>query len=327
MHRFATALCVAFSLAVLSAQAAAIGIAVANGSFRVDSSLIVGNATLFEGNTLETERASSELKLSSGAHLRLGANSRGRIFSDRLELHAGLGELEAANGFWIEARGLRIRPEEPGSAGRVAVTGARGIQALALAGSFRVTTSDGTVVALLAPGRALEFEPQAVTGAQAAFEMTGCLERREGRFVLRDPISGVTEEVRGDRLESNLGRMVQVTATVVPGAKPVEGALEVIQINRMRRVSGECAVSPAPAPAAAKPTAPPAVPAEAPSAAKPAAPPAATPAPASAPQARRPGMSPASKAVIAGVIIGGAGAGAVVYWKTQQNANKGTISR
>jgi len=38
-------------------------------------------------------------------------------------------------------------------------------------------------------------------------------------------------------------------------------------------------------------------------------------------------MSAGAKAVIAGVIIGGAGAGAVVYWKTQQNENKGTISR
>jgi hypothetical protein len=324
MPRLAVALCVLLFLSVISTQAAAIGIAMAHGSFRVDSSLVVGNTTLFEGNTLETERASSELELSSGAHVRLGADSRGRVFGDRIELQKGLTELEAGKGYWIEARGLRFHPAEPGSAGRVALTGGRGLQALALAGSFRVTAADGTVVALLAPGRALEFEPQAVTGVQAPFQMTGCLERRDGGYVLRDPISGVTEEVRGEGLASNAGRMVEVMATIVPGEKPVAGALEVIQINRMRRVSGECVLPPAPA--AAKPAPPPAT-AEAPPAAQPAAPPAAAPTPPAPAQARKPGMSAGSKAVIAGVIIGGAGAGAVVYWKTQQNADKTPISR
>ena len=317
MPRLAAALCVSLFFFVMSTQAAAIGIAMAHGSFRVDSSLVVGNTTLFEGNTLETERASSELELSSGVHLRLGADSRGRVFGDRLELQRGLTELVAGKGYWFEARGLRFHPQEPGSAGRVALTGGRRLQALALAGSFRVTAADGTVVALLAPGRALEFEPQAVTGVQAPFQMTGCLERRDGRFVLRDPISGVTEEVRGEGLSSNAGRMVEVVATVVPGEKPITGALEVIQINKMRRVSGECVLPPAPPPATA----------EAPPATQPATPPAAAPTPPAPAEARKPGMSAGSKAVIAGVIIGGAGAGAVIYWKTQQNAEKTPISR
>jgi hypothetical protein len=320
MHRLAVALCACFVLSGMSSQAAVIGFAVAQGSFRVDSSPVVGNATLFEGSTLETGRASSDLKLTGGVHVRLGADSRGTVHGDRLELQKGLTELEAGKGYWIEAYGLHIYPEKPRSAGRVAVTGDRKIQVLALAGSFRVTAADGTVVALLAPGRALEFEPQAVTGAQAPFQMTGCLERRNGRYVLRDPISGVTEEVRGERLESNVGRMIEVVATVVPGAKPVEGALEVIQISRMRRVSGECV----PPPAAAKPAPPPA--AQAPPATPPTAPPAAPPPSAPAPAPRQ-GMSAGAKAVIAGVIIGGAGAGAAVYWRTQRSEEKGTISR
>jgi len=324
MHRPAVALCVFFFLLAMSSQAASIGIAMAHGSFRVDDSLVIGNTTLFEGNTLETERASSELELAGGAHLRLAPDSRGRVFGDRLELQKGLTELEGGGSYWIEARGLRIQPEGSGSAGRVAVAGNRRIQALALAGSLRVSVADGTVVALLLPGSALEFEPQAVTGAQAPFQMTGCLERRGGGFVLRDPISGVTEEVRGEGLTSNVGRMVEVVATVVPGEKPVTGALEVIRITRMRRVSGECVLPPAaPAPKAAPP-APPGAAAKAPPATQPTPPAAAPSAPA---QPAKHGMSAGAKAVIAGVIIGGAGAGAVVYWRTQQNENKGTISR
>jgi len=317
MHRLAIALCASLLFTLLPAHGAAIGVAVANGSFRVDDSMVAGNATLFDGSQLETALASSEVRLSGGVHMRLAAGSRGRVFRDRLVLEKGLGELESGSGYRIEALGLRVLPEGDNASGRVAVTAERKLQALALTGSLRVTAADGTVVALLTPGNALEFAPQAVTGVQAPFQMTGCLEAREGRLVLRDPLTGVTEEVRGDRLDREVGRMIEVTATVVPGAQPVAGALEVIQVSRFRRVSGECAL--AAAPPAAKPAAvPPQQPAAQP-------PPAAKPA--SPPQAAKGGMSTGTKAVIAGVVVGGAGAGAYVYWKTTQNESPSPISR
>jgi hypothetical protein len=275
---------------------------------------------LFEGNTLETGVASSDVEISGDVRLRLGADSRGRVFRDRLVLEKGRGELARGSGYWIEALGLHILAGGPDSAGRVAIDGSRKVQAAALAGSLRVTAGDGTVVALLKPGMALEFEPQEVTGAQAPFQMTGCLERRAGRLVVRDPVSGVIEEVRGDRLEGEIGRMIDVTATIVPGVQPVEGALEVIRVTRVRRAAGEC-VTPAETPAAAKPVAAPPAPPQAT---------APSPVPATPPAASQPahaGMSAGSKVLIAGVIVGGAGAGAVVYLKVRQSDNKAPISR
>jgi hypothetical protein len=281
--------------------------------------MVVGNATLFDGSQVETAVASSEVRLSGGVRIRLAADSRGRVFRDRLVLEKGLGELESGSGYRIEALGLRVFPEGNNASGRVAVTAERKLQALALTGTLRVTVADGTVVALLVPGHALEFAPQAATGVQAPFQMTGCLETREGRLVLRDPLTGVTEEVRGDRLDREVGRMIEVTAAVVPGAQPVAGALEVIQVSRFRRVSGECALPTAPAeaqPAAAPPLQQQPA-ARAPAAAKPTPP----------PPVAKGGMSAGTKAVIAGVVVGGAGAGAYVYWKTKQNEDQGTISR
>ncbi len=241
MDRLTIALCVWFSLAVLPAFSAAIGVAQANGSFRVDSNPVVGNATLFEGDTLETAAASSELQLYSGIRMRLAPNSRGRVFGDRLVLEKGLGEFDGRAGYPIEARGLRILADSPGTAGRVAITEAHKVQAAALAGSLRVTTADGTVVALVRPAMAMEFELQAETGAQVPFQMSGCLERSAGQFLLRDPLTGVVEEARGSRLESEVGNTIEVTAAVLSGARPVAGALEVIQITRLRRISGGCA--------------------------------------------------------------------------------------
>lgn len=314
MDRLAIALCAWFSLAVLPAFSAAIGVAKAHGRFLVDSHPVAGNATLFEGNTLETAAASSELQLYSGVRMRLAPDSRGRVFGNRLELEKGSGELNGGAGYRIEARGLRILAGSPGAAGRVAITADYKVQAAALAGSLRVTTADGTVVALVRPAMALEFEPQTVTGAQAPFEMSGCLERRAGHFVLRDPLTGVVEEVRGSRLEGEVGNMVEVTATVIPGVKPVEGALEVIEITRLRRISRGCAPAWPPVPQAAEPAAP--GPATAP--ARTAPPP---------PSVPKPGMSGTRKAVMAGVIVGGAGAGAVIYLTTKKDESQGPISR
>jgi hypothetical protein len=288
MYRLAVALCVLLFVLAGPSPGAAIGVAVADGSFRIDSVPVVGNATLFEGNRLETDAATSELRLYGGARVRLAANSRGALFQDRLVLEKGMSEVEGGNAYRIEARGLRLWPEGKNAAARVFVGGERKVQAAVLSGALRVTTADGTVVALMRSGTALEFVPQQAANAQAVFEMSGCLERRQDRFVLRDVVSAVMEELRGSRLELEVGNTVQVTARVVPGAAPIEGAQEVIEVSRIRRISAGCA--------AAAPTAP------------------------------AQGMSGAKKAVIAGVVVGGAGAGAAVYLVSKKNNNPATIS-
>ncbi len=155
MYRPAIALCICLGLGILPAFSAAIGVAQADGSFRVDDNPVVGNATLFAGNMIQTEKASSSLRLNGGARLSLASDSRGQVFETRLLLEKGAGEWSGAAGYAVEAMGLRILTSTPGSAGRVAINGGRKVQAAALAGSLRVTTADGTVVALLKPGAAL----------------------------------------------------------------------------------------------------------------------------------------------------------------------------
>lgn len=299
-----------------AAASAVAGVATASGSFRVDGNVVSGSATIFEGNTLETGGVSSRVRLYDGVQVILARESRGQVYRDRLVLEKGLSELQDGPGYWIEARGLRILAAGPGSAARAALSGERRVEVAALAGEARVTTGAGMVVAVLAPGTALVFEPQAAAGQPLpAFEMTGCLEQRDGHYVLRDLIAGVVEELRGENLERYAGDVVEVTATVIPGVTPVTGAMEVIQVSRIRRVRRGC---PAP-PAAAKPAPPAKQPA-------PPAQPAPSPAPVPAPQpAGEGGMSTRAKVVIAGVAVGGAGAGAYVLLKKKDD-EPGTIS-
>jgi hypothetical protein len=82
--------------------APAIGIVTASGHFSVEGSPVWGNATLFDGATIETSSASSELALRSGVKVQLGAGSRARIWQNRLILEKGVAQLEAPG--WFEAR-------------------------------------------------------------------------------------------------------------------------------------------------------------------------------------------------------------------------------
>lgn len=86
-----------FSVAALAAPA--IGIVTASGHFSVEGSQVWGNATLFDGATIETGEASSELALRNGVRVQLGAGSRARIWQNRMDLQKGVAQLAAPSSF------------------------------------------------------------------------------------------------------------------------------------------------------------------------------------------------------------------------------------
>src|SRR6266581_5329140 len=97
VHRFSVqsliALILAANLSLGVAAAPAVGIITATGSFTVDASNVTGNATLFEGNQIETGKVSSQLQLNNGAKMQLAAESRGIVYRDRLVLDRGSGRV------------------------------------------------------------------------------------------------------------------------------------------------------------------------------------------------------------------------------------------
>jgi hypothetical protein len=266
--------------ALVSSFAAApvIGIATAQGGFLIDNAPVRGNTTLFEGATVETSAATSLVQLQGGARMHLGSASRGRVYSDRLVLEKGEGQMQNARHYRIEARSLQIMPDSSEATAHVALQGTSGITVAALAGVIRVTTAGGRLLARLEPGRALQFEPQAAGGA-APFAVSGCLAAVGNSFILKDETAQVSFEVRaapGLELSSLAGKRIEVTANGPKGTRPVAGAAEVIYANQVKLIEGACPM------------------------------PAASPAPGTK---RTAGMSGATKAVIAGVVIGGAAGG------------------
>jgi hypothetical protein len=211
-----------------------IGTAIARGSFRVDDATVTGNATLFEGTTVETHSASSFLDLAAGPRLTLAADSRGRIFGDRLLLERG-SEMQNAPGFRIEARGLIVRPDTAHTSGRVLLEGGERVQVAALTGSLRVLNSGGLLVATVDPGVALAFQASAEPE-----KLTGCLRAVPGHYILTDEVTNVTVELSGPGLDRESGNRVEVTGAMDPTAAPVSGTTQYIRISQLKRMGKGC---------------------------------------------------------------------------------------
>src|SRR3712207_1091816 len=122
---YAIALSAALAIGVpASAATSGIGLVSAQGTFQVNSSAVSGNATLFDGSTVETNAVPSDLKLSNGAQLRLATDSRAKVFQGRIVLEKGAGQLESAAAVPVEAGSLRIQSAGPDTVARVQLVAA-----------------------------------------------------------------------------------------------------------------------------------------------------------------------------------------------------------
>lgn len=232
----------------LSGAVPVIGTVVAKGSFRVDNATVIDNTTLFEGATVETKGVASRMELSTGARITLGADSKAKFYGDHMILEKGEGNLEKAQSFRFEARGLTIQPETGTSSARVVLAGGARVELAALTGSFRVLNAKGMLVANVGSGRSLALEPQA---ADSPTKLTGTLRQVNGHFLLTDETTNVTVEVAGPGLAKEVGNRVELTGALDPTASPVTDASQFIRVTAVKHL-GKSAAGGAGAAAAGK---------------------------------------------------------------------------
>ena len=226
------------TLTISLAAGPAIGVAVASGSFQVDSSTVYGNTTLFDGSTVQTEKEPSRLQLKNGTKMVLSGDSRATIFNRRMTLERGLGEVGFSSSYRMEARTLQISPVDSKSIARVKLEGEKQVLVTAVNGPVRVFNEGGLLVANLERGNALLFTPQAAQ--PSAFQMSGCLvQTAEGKFLLVDP--NQTVELRGTDLAQEANNHVEVNGTAYRSAVPAAPATQVVQVDSLKRASaGGC---------------------------------------------------------------------------------------
>jgi hypothetical protein len=252
----------------------AIGVATSKGRFLVNQAPVAGQTSLIEGATIETERAPSEVRLFGGAALRLGALSRGRAHRDRFVLERGEGQLDRSSGYRLEAGTIRILPAQ---SARVRVTDSGMVEVAALAAPVQVTEATGALLATVSPGMALQFQAQPA-GATAPYVVSGCVREADGRYWIEDPALGIRIPLEGDNLKAYVGRPVEIQGT--RDASPDPSRPQPVRVLHATPGSGTC-------PASSSGSA------------------------GSTPSAKT-GSSGAKKAILAGILVAGAAAGAAV---------------
>ncbi len=194
-----------------------------------------GNATLFDGATVETGAASSELALRNGVKVQLGAESRARVWNDRLLLLKGVGQVAAPSSFEVGVAGFQIQA----AGARIRVGLSDHVDVSSYAGTVLVSGTSGLELASITAGRSMSFSmqtPQAGTVTRA-----GCLVYKNGHFLLQDQSTQEVVELNGPDLASNVGNRVEITgsvATAKPTITPATALLNIVSVAP--RAQGGC---------------------------------------------------------------------------------------
>jgi hypothetical protein len=214
---------------VASASTPAIGVVMSQGTILINDAQTPGNATVFSGTTLQTQRASSQVRLKDGAQVRFDSDSRGKIFNDHVDLQQGSAKI---SDYSANASGLTIRATGDSSA-NVTLKG-KVVEVAAITGDVRVFNAAGSNVANVLPGHALDLRLQEAS-AGAASSFVGCPVKSGNNFLITDETSNVTAELRGTKIKA--GQHVQVSGSLISSGSP---ETQVMTVSSVKEVAGPC---------------------------------------------------------------------------------------
>ncbi len=216
-----------------------IGMASSQSNLTLDSSRVSGNATLFDGSTVESA-GYSRIQLKNGTRIDLGAGSQAKIFANHASLDRGMSEIQSASGFEVGANTLRIRTTAADAIARIKLDN-KAVLVTALNAPVEVLNPAGLVIARVNPGLPLSFMPQA--GSMTSFDSTGCVLNKTGAAVIVGNGNQVYE-LRGADLRKIVGNSAHVTGTVDSSATPAAGATQVIRVSSVNITNrGGCAAA------------------------------------------------------------------------------------
>jgi hypothetical protein len=224
LHVMAILLCMS---SYAAAGTVSIGTVSARGDMRVDSYVVKGNATLFDGSVVETGQATADLRLDKGTQITMSTSSRGTLYRNRLVLQQGESELAASSSFQLEANGLHVTPNTPNSRGVVSLKAGNTVEVEALNGGFGVTNDHGVLLASVPSGRVVLFAMQQAGGNPTQFSDVGTVSYGNGHYYLTDN-AGEKFELTCKDYKRYVGKEVKLSGTVQAGATPTQDATSVV---------------------------------------------------------------------------------------------------
>jgi ferric-dicitrate binding protein FerR (iron transport regulator) len=142
-----------------SAATPTIGVATSMGALTVNNARITGNANIFDGAQVSTDKAPTQILLRNGSNLTLGTNSAANIYSDRVILLQGGVRVDGMSKYNVEASGFRIQPDENNTTAIVRYDTAN-VQVGAMAGAVKVFNVKGALITRVGAGTAASFTPR-----------------------------------------------------------------------------------------------------------------------------------------------------------------------
>jgi hypothetical protein len=207
---------VSFSCAYAGAATNSIGTISARGDMRVDGYFLLGNGTLFNGTSVETDQSTATLRLVNGTEIMMAVNSRGIVYSDHLVLLQGKSQMKASGSpFLLEADGLSVAPGVPNTLGIVTLSPANTVEVAAVTGELRVTEDSDSAVAHVVAGAAMSFHPMqqatAPEGSTFMNEVTGLVSVVDGTYFLTTDDGVKYQLVTGKELHKFTNKKVVVS--------------------------------------------------------------------------------------------------------------------
>jgi hypothetical protein len=225
--------CVAFLMSILtyaSAATVSIGTASARGDMRVDSYVVKGNATLFDGTVVETGQATADLRLDKGTQITMSTGSRGTLYRDRLVLQQGKSMMSASSSFQLEANGLLVTPKAPNSLGVVTLKEGNAVEVAALSGSFGVTDNHGVLIASVPSGHVTMFALQQGSENTTSYSSVGTVSFTNAHYFLTDSAAEKFEITCKD-FRRYIGKEVKLSGTIQTGVTPAQDASSVVCVK------------------------------------------------------------------------------------------------
>lgn len=160
------ALLAAVSITSLLAATPTLGVASAVGTFMVNGAEVEGNANVFDGSQIKTNKASSQIFLQNGSALTLGIDSSGILYRDRFLLERGTTKIANMNRYAIESASYRIEGTGPSAQAIVRLDGDT-VEVAAVTGSLNVFDAKGALLTRIGTGTASAFQSGATAGGQS----------------------------------------------------------------------------------------------------------------------------------------------------------------
>lgn len=201
-----------FMVAALAlASSPTIGTISSSGRFQLDGAAIWNQSSIFDGVSVQTQKAASRLLLRNGTDLRLGAATQSRVYADHMILSSGALEGLLSSQFRVETGTLGLQVQGQNARAHIRVQDGEVLVA-SLQGPVSVRGAQGILLASLAEGNSVRLS--AAQGGTAGAKLTGVVRQKGSSYFLTDESTNVTAEIRGAEVAKYVGKRITVTGEV-----------------------------------------------------------------------------------------------------------------